>query len=162
MELIFDMAKAKVFLGVFLCACIFVIVSILLDLWDGVYTAKVTGERIHSHKLRVTIAKMSEYWRFIMLGMLVDCIGFLLHCLNVTFFGIAFCEFYIIPFLALVFSVGLIAVEGKSMREHARRRKSHTADVPQIVQDIIKCAKEKDARKIIEIITGGTEDDESK
>lgn len=70
-----SMEKMSLFLGVFFAVCILVITAILLDLWDGVHTAKKTNQRIHSHKLRVTIAKMSEYFRFIVIGFLVDCLG---------------------------------------------------------------------------------------
>ena len=68
MESILSLDKFYLFLGIFLAVCILVIVAIMLDLWDGVHTAKKTNQRVHSHKLRVTIAKMCEYWRFILIG----------------------------------------------------------------------------------------------
>lgn len=140
MELIVTPDKLYLFLGVFLAVCILVILAIMLDLWDGVHTAKKTNQRVHSHKLRVTIAKVSEYWRFIMIGFLVDCIGY-------------FFSFYILPFVALIFGAGLIVVEAKSMFEHANRRKSHTTELPEIFKSIVECAKEKDAQKIVDRIT---------
>ena len=111
MEAIISLDKLYLFLGVFLAVCILVIIAIMLDLWDGVHTAKKTNQRVHSHKLRVTIAKMSEYWRFILIGFLVDCLGM-------------FFTFYLMPFVTLLFGVGLIVVEAKSMFEHANRRKT--------------------------------------
>lgn len=140
METILPLSKIYLFLGVFLVVCILVIVAIMLDLWDGVHTAKKTHQRIHSHKLRVTIAKMSEYWRFIMIGFLVDCLGIIF-------------SFYIMPFVAVIFGAGLIFVEMKSMFEHANRRKSHMTELPDIIKNIIDCAHEKDAQKIIEQLT---------
>ena len=131
-----------------MAVCTLVIVAIMLDLWDGVHTARKTGQSVHSHKLRVTITKMSEYFRFIVIGFLVDCLG--------IFFG-----FYLLPFVALLFGVGLIAVEAKSMFEHARRRKSHTTDLPEIVKSIVACAHEKKARQIIEML-GMMADNQSK
>lgn len=115
MESILSKEKLYLFLGVFFAVCLLVITAILVDLWDGVHTAKRTNERVHSHKLRVTIAKISEYWRFILIGFLVDCLGIIF-------------SFYILPFVAVLFGAGLIAVEAKSMFEHAHRRKSHTAE----------------------------------
>lgn len=109
----------------------------MLDLWDGVHTAKVTKERVHSHKMRVTIAKMSEYWRFIIIGFLIDCIGMIF-------------SFYVMPFVAVLFGAGLIIIEIKSMFEHAKRRKSHTTDLPDILKSIVDCANDKDAHDIIE------------
>lgn len=137
MESILSLDKLYLFLGIFLAVCILVITAIMLDLWDGVHTAKKTNQRVHSHKLRVTIAKMSEYFRFIMIGFLVDCLG--------LFFSI-----YPMPFVAILFGVGLIIVEAKSMFEHANRRKSHTNQLPDIIKSIIECAQEKDAQKIVE------------
>ena len=144
MESIVSMEKINLFLGIFLTASILVIMAIMLDLWDGVHTAKKTNQRVHSHKLRATIAKMSEYWRFLIIGFLVDCLG-------------AFFPFYIMPFVAVLFGVGLIVVEAKSMFEHANRRKSHTAELPDIVKSIIKAVDEKDARRIIERLSSGSE-----
>lgn len=136
MDTILPLDKLNLFLGVFLAVCILVIAAIMLDLWDGVHTAKKTNERVHSHKLRVTIAKMSEYWRFIMIGFLVDCLGL-------------FFSFYALPFVAVLFGAGLIVVEAKSMFEHANRRKSHMTELPDIVKSIIKAVDEKDAKRII-------------
>lgn len=131
--------KAYLFLGVFLAVCLLVIIAIMLDLWDGVHTARRTGQKVHSHKLRVTIGKMSEYWRFIMIGFLVDCLGM-------------FFSFYLLPFVAVLFGAGLIIVEGKSMFEHAARRKSAAAGLPDVLRDIVDCAHEKDALGIVERI----------
>ena len=137
MESILSKEKLYLFLGVFFAVCLLVITAILVDLWDGVHTAKRTNERVHSHKLRVTIAKISEYWRFILIGFLVDCLGIIF-------------SFYILPFVAVLFGAGLIAVEAKSMFEHAHRRKRHTAELPDIVSSIISAVDKKDAQKVLE------------
>lgn len=137
MESILSLDKLFLFLGVFLAVSILVIIAIMLDLWDGVHTAKKTNQRVHSHKLRVTIAKMSEYWRFLLIGFLVDCLG-------------VFFSFYFLPFVALLFGAGLIVVEAKSMFEHANRRKSHMKELPDIINDIIGAVDKKDALKVIQ------------
>lgn len=141
MENIILTGKICNFFGVFLAVSLLVIAAIILDLWDGVYTARVTRQRIHSHRLRVTISKVSEYWRFVMIGFLVDCIGSLF-------------DFYILPFVAVLFGAGLIVVEAKSMFEHAQRRKSQTSDLPDIIRRIVACAKETEAEDIILRLTG--------
>lgn len=140
MERLCTFDKLQLFLGVFLFVCLMVIFAILLDLWDGVHTAKKTNQKIHSHKLRVTIEKMSEYWRFILIGFLVDMLG-------------CFLSFYMLPFVTVLFGAGLITVEAKSMFEHAHRRKSHTSQLPNIIKNIVDCAHESDAKKIVEILT---------
>ncbi len=143
------LGKLYLFFGIFLAICLLVVGAIMVDLWDGVYTARKTGKRVHSHKLRVTIAKVSEYWRFILIGFLIDCIGFIF-------------AFYFMPFVAVVFGVGLIVVEIKSMFEHARSRRSHTQDLPEIIRNIINCTREYDAEKIIEQLSAyGTQGKEA-
>lgn len=136
MESILSLEKGYLFIGVFFAVSLLVIMAIMLDLWDGVYTAKRTGQQVHSHKLRVTIAKVSEYWRFLLIGFLADCLGFLF-------------SFYFVPFLALLFGMALIVVEIKSMFEHAKRRKSHMKELPEIINDIIDAVDKKDAMRII-------------
>lgn len=116
-----------------------VILAILLDLWDGVYTAKATHQRIHSHKLRVTIDKVSEYWRLMLIGFIIDTIGVLFPV-------------YSLPFLSIVFCVGLIGVEAKSMFEHAKRRKSKALEAKDIISMVVACASEGDAHSVLEKI----------
>lgn len=136
---IVQLPKITLFAGIFLAVSLLVVLAIMLDLWDGVHTARVTNERVHSHKLRVTIDKMSEYWRFILIGFLIDCIGLIF-------------SFYIMPFVAVLFGTGLIIIEIKSMFEHAKRRKSHTTELPEILRKIVECANEKDAHDLVEKI----------
>lgn len=144
MESILSLEKGYLFIGVFFAVSLLVIMAIMLDLWDGVYTAKRTGQRVHSHKLRVTIAKVSEYCRFLLIGFLADCLGFLF-------------SFYFLPFMALLFGMGLIVVEIISMFEHAKRRKSHLIDLPEIIDGIIAATSKKDAEKIIGVISTKSE-----
>ena len=132
--------KAFLFLGIFAAVCLFDILAIMLDLWDGVYTAKSVGEKIHSHKLRITIGKMSEYWRFLIIGFLVDCI-------------LSFFSFYILPFVVVLFGVGLIIVEAKSMFEHAQRRKSKASELPSILKKIVSVKNTQEARELLKDIT---------
>lgn len=137
---IIDRPKLALFFAVFLAVCILVIVAIMLDLWDSVHTAYKTCEKVHSHKLRVTIGKISEYFRFIAIGFLIDCIGIVF-------------AFYFMPFVCVLFGVGLIAVEAKSMFEHAHRRKSHTAELPEIARAMVQCKNIEDAMKIIGLLS---------
>lgn len=139
METILNIDKVLLFLGVFLVVSIVVITAIMLDLWDGVHTAKKTHERVHSHRLRVTIAKISEYWRLLLIGFLIDCLGVLF-------------DFYFLPFVALLFGAGLIVVEAKSMFEHASKRKSHAVELPEIISKIVSASTSTDARKIIDTL----------
>lgn len=148
MESLVSLNKVYLFLGVFLAVSLLVILAIILDLWDGVHTARFTRQRVHSHKLRITVSKIGEYWRFILIGFLVDCLGVIF-------------SFYFMPFVTVVFGAGLIAVEAKSMFEHAGKRKSHTRDLPDIIARIIGCVKAKDAEEIVKLISSNINSTES-
>ncbi len=136
-------------LAVSVALWLLVIAAIMLDLWDGVYTAKVTHQRIHSHKLRVTIDKVSEYWRLMLVGFIIDTIGVLFPV-------------YALPFLSIVFCIGLIGVEAKSMLEHAKRRKSKALEAKDIISMVVTCASEGDANKLLSKINEYLNNNETK
>ncbi len=117
--------RLHLFATIFLCVLIISLVAILLDLRDGVATARRCGQKLHSHKFRVTVAKVIEYWQFIFLAFMADFVG-------------AFLPFYGIPYLTLIFGLAVIMIEAKSMFEHARRRKSGVTKLPQTVAEIVE------------------------
>ena len=127
-------------LSISLGLCILVIGAIFVDLWDGVYTAKKTHQKIKSHKLRITGEKVAEYFRFIFIVFLLDTVGVLL-------------PWYALPYLTMVMAVGLIGVEIKSLFEHAKERKSKATEVKDVIGIIIKAANDHDATKAIERVS---------
>ena len=131
------------FVTIFFVLSVGVLIAILADLADGILTAKRLGQRIHSHKLRVTTTKFMEYWRFLMVAFVLDLIGLFVEWR----FGV-----YPLPFACMVIGVGLVVVEIKSMFEHARKRKSSVTDVTAILGQVIEAADEKDARKALNAI----------
>lgn len=135
--------KAYDFVTIFFCLSVGMLVAILADLADGILTAKKLGQRIHSHKLRVTTTKFFEYWRFLAVAFVLDCIGLFVEWR----FGM-----YPLPFASMIIGVGLVIVEIKSMFEHARRRKSNVTDVTAILGQVIEAANEQDARKALNAI----------
>lgn len=133
---IIDHHKLLVFAGFLLIVSILVVCAIMVDFIDGVHTAKSTGERVHSHKFRVTIGKVSEYWRFLLIGFLIDCVG----CLF---------DFYLIPYVVIAFGTGLMLIEVKSMFEHARRRKSSTQSLEKILRRMVNVSTKEEARELL-------------
>lgn len=136
-------------LGISLLLWIMVILAVCIDLWDGVYTAKVMHRRIHSHKLRVTIRKIGEYWRFILFGFIADSIGILF-------------PFWALPYLSILICLGCIYIEFKSVREHAKKRKSHAADLPQVIKSIVNCLTEHEALDVLKNIQDMVEESNAK
>lgn len=109
----------------------------LFDLWTGVDAAKANKEPISSHALRRTVSKIVDYLRVIIFGLFIDVLGL-------------FFPWYILPYCVIICTLGILLIEGKSVIENLRRKKSHAADVLDVVQEIIKAATEKDAEQIIE------------
>ena len=116
-----------------------VIIAVLVDLWDGLYTARKLGEKLRSHKFRHTIHKLGEYWRVMLIGLLFDTL-----CLCLPWYNF--------PYLTILAAVGLLIIEVGSMREHIKKRKNSLSELPTIIANIISCADEKDAMALIKKI----------
>lgn len=136
-------------MGASLILWILVILAVLIDLWDGVYTARQLGQKVHSHKLRVTIRKIGEYWRFILMGFVADTVGILF-------------PFWAWPYLSILICLAVIGIELKSVLEHAKKRKSRAADIPAMVEEIIGCATKHDALDLLSRIKGMIDEDNAK
>ncbi|MBR3830781.1 MAG: phage holin family protein [Muribaculaceae bacterium] len=131
--------------GISLTMWLVMIAFVVVDLIDGVHTAKVLKKKIHSHKLRLTVIKFGEYWRFLLFGFFFD------------FIGIVF-PWYSYPYMTIVITIGLAIIELKSMLEHAKKRKSKTAELPNIVSQIVGCDSAEEAKKLIKNIVQTYED----
>ena len=125
---------------IFVC-CVLVIAAALLDMWTGVDAAIANRERIRSHSLRKTVRKVIDYLRIVVFGVLIDILGL-------------FFPWYDIPYACIVVTLGVILIEGKSVIENFKKKRSSAAQVLDIVAKIIECADEKDAKKLISIIKG--------
>lgn len=125
---------------IFVC-CILVVLAALLDMWTGVDAAIANRERIRSHSLRKTVRKVIDYLRIVVFGCLIDILGL-------------FFPWYDIPYACIVVTLGVILIEGKSVIENLRKKRSSAAQIVDIVGKIIECADEKDAKKLIAIIKG--------
>ena len=116
------------------------IMSCLIDLWSGRNAAKYLGEKLESHKYRRTVVKIGDYSRVMLFGFMFDCLGMLL-------------PFYILPFGTMLCTIGVIAIEGKSVIENSARKKAHAADIPEVIKKIIQAASTKDDQIIIKQLT---------
>lgn len=125
---------------IFVC-CILVIAAALIDMWTGVDAARANRERIRSHSLRKTVRKVIDYLRIVVFGCLIDILGL-------------FFPWYDIPYACALVTFGVILIEGKSVIENLKKKRSSAAEVLDMVSRIIECADEKDARRIIGIIKG--------
>lgn len=127
----------------------FVCIANILDFWSGRDTAKALGEKIDSKGYRRTFVKIGDYYRVLMFLLLFDLIGSLF-------------EFYKLPFATILGSAATIGIELKSVIENSRRKKSHSAEIPDIVKEIVQCATTNDGEKIINKIIKEIQGDASK
>lgn len=123
---------------IFLC-CILVIVACLIDLWTGIDAAKKNRERIKSKALRRTVAKVLDYLRVVIFGVLIDILG------------LAF-PWYAIPYLAIICTLGILVIEGKSVLENFQKKKSSAAQIVDVIETIVNCTDNETAEKIIKAI----------
>ncbi len=123
---------------IFICF-ILIVVATLIDLWTGVDAARKNHEKIRSKMLRRTVNKALDYLRVVIFGVLIDVLGL---CF----------PWYAIPYAAIIITAGVLIIEGKSVLENLRKKKSHAAELLDVVGDIVDCTDADMAKKIIEKI----------
>lgn len=120
---------------IFVC-CILVIFATLIDLWTGVEAARKNHEPIRSKMLRRTVTKTMDYLRVVLFGVLIDVLGL---CF----------PWYDIPYCAIIITLGIMVIEGKSVLENYKKKKSNAADIVEVISEILECADSDTAQKII-------------
>lgn len=123
-------------IGTTLLCWLLMFISVLIDMWDGVQTAKALKEPVDSKGLRRTFAKAGDYWRMMLFGLMFDTLGLLF-------------PWYVLPYMTIIITAGVLMIEFKSVWEHNRKKRSHAAELPGVIANIIKCASEKDALELI-------------
>ena len=100
---------------IFIC-CVLVIIATLIDLWTGVDAARKNHEQIRSKMLRRTVTKTLDYLRVVIFAVLIDVLGL---CF----------PWYVIPYAAVIVTLGILVIEGKSVLENFKKKKSNAADI---------------------------------
>lgn len=123
------------------CFILFIITAIfcILDFISGTRTARVLGEKLRSHRFRKSIEKMTWYWLFQLLGFFFGLMG--------TIF-----EWYDWPYISIAIAIAIGLIEGKSMFEHAKRRKCQTAKIPETIRELVDWIGEDKLKGLIENI----------
>lgn len=126
--------------GIILICWLFMVVSSIVDFWSGITTAKALGQALMSHGFRRTITKICDYARLMLFALMFDILGSLL-------------SFYIVPFATILCTAAIICIECKSVIENSRRKKTHVADIPEVIKSIMRATSQKDAKIILEQLT---------
>lgn len=117
----------------------FVFISSFVDFCSGRNTARALGEHINSKGYRKTFTKIGDYYRVLIFAFLFDIIGSLF-------------TWYQLPFATMLGSVAVIGIELSSVIENSRRKKSHAADVPEIVKQIVQCTTSDKGQELLKKI----------
>lgn len=119
--------------------CLLVCTAALIDMWTGIDAAKTNKERIMSHGLRKTVRKIIDYLRIVYFFLLIDILG-------------AVFTWYNLPYCAILATLGVLLIEGRSVIENSKKKKSAAGRVVDAVQEIISCVDSKKAKSIIEML----------
>ena len=112
-----------------------VLAANLIDCIDAIITSRELGQPLESARLRNALYKLTKYWLGLLLALLIDIVGVM--------------AIYKLPYLMMVATVAMLFIEGRSMIEHARRRKDKTAKVPEVMRDIAAFVGEDKFKEII-------------
>ena len=123
---------------IFVCL-VLIVFACLLDMWTGIDAARANKEKICSRPLRKTGTKIVDYYRLVMFFILIDILGL---CF----------PWYNLPYGAIIGTSGVLFVEGFSVVENLRKKKSHAADVADMAAKIVECLTPEEAQKIIKKI----------
>lgn len=123
---------------IFVCL-VLIVFACILDMWTGIDAARANKEKICSRPLRKTGTKIVDYYRLVMFFILIDILGL---CF----------PWYNLPYGAVIGTAGVLFVEGFSVVENLRKKKSHAADVADMAAKIVECLTPEEAQKIIKKI----------
>lgn len=121
---------------VILVMWVVMVLAVGVDLWAGVNSAKARGEKIFSCGLRRTFSKLGDYWRIQVMALIFDLIG---SCL----------AWYGLPYASIVITAAIVLIEGRSVWENERAKKSNVAKLPAAIRDIINCSTAKSAEELL-------------
>lgn len=131
---------------IFVC-CVLICVAAFIDMWTGIDAARTNKEKISSRSLRKTAIKITDYLRVVIFALLIDVLGL-------------FFPWYSMPYAVLVITLGILCIEGRSVIENSRKKKSSAGEVLDIVSNIVECATKQDAEKLIRLIKEKSEKQE--
>ena len=116
---------------------LFVIVGVanIVDCIDAIITGRELGQQLESARLRNALYKLTKYWLGLLLALLIDIVGVM--------------AIYKLPYLMMLATVAMLFIEGRSMIEHARRRKDKTAKIPEVIRDIVDYIGDDKTKEII-------------
>ena len=139
----FKIIQSQVY--IILAMWVMMCVAVCVDLWAGTDSAKARGEKIYSGGLRRTFAKLGDYWRIQVMALIFDLIG---SCI----------DWYTLPFASMLVTAAIVLIEGRSVWENEKAKKSQVAKLPDAIRAILQCSDVKTAEQLLNKLKEVTDD----
>lgn len=111
------------------------IFACLVDFWAGVSTARALKQKLNSHGFRKTIEKIADYFKVLLVGLMIDLLGSIF-------------TWYEFPYASMMFCLGVLIIEGKSVMENVKRKKARAGKIDEVIKEIINATTSDDAQLI--------------
>lgn len=134
-DLICMFPHLQTFMTIAFILFVVVLAANLIDCIDAIITSRELGQPLESARLRNALYKLTKYWLGLLLALLIDIVGVM--------------AIYKLPYLMMLATVAMLFIEGRSMIEHARRRKDKTAKIPEVIRDIVDYIGDDKTKEII-------------
>lgn len=126
-----------------------VFLAILADLFSGYRKAKKSGFLRSSKGLRRTVKKVAEYYNLMFVVSIIDCVQM------VAIFEGGF-DIPKMPFFSFLATIFLCIIELKSIYE--RKTDKERAEIESMAKFLVKAAKDKDTKEVINMLSEIFED----
>ena len=111
------------------------IFACFIDFWAGVSTARALKQKLNSHGFRKTIEKIADYFKVLLVGLMIDLLGSIF-------------TWYEFPYASMLFCLAVLIIEGKSVMENVKRKKARAGKIDEVIKEIIAATTSDDAQLI--------------
>lgn len=142
-----DFAHIQLFVTIILAMWLIEVLAVIMDFWSGTNTAKALGVELDSNGFRRSFAKLGDYWRVTVMFLFIDLTG-------------CFFAWYNLPFATMIVAMCVVLIEGRSVYENAKAKKSEVQKLPEVLRKIISCTDAKSASELLQKLTDTLKSDE--
>ena len=111
------------------------IFACFVDFWSGISTAKALKQKLNSHGFRKTLEKIADYFKVMLVGLMIDLLGSIF-------------TWYEFPYASMLFCLAVLIIEGKSVMENVKRKKARAGKIDEVIKEIIAATTSDDAQLI--------------
>lgn len=139
-----DFAYIQVRVFIILICWLLSFVAVMVDTWSGAVSARARGVRVYSGGLRRAFSKMGDYWRILLMGFIFDIIA-------------SFIAWYSLPFATMLIAAAVCIIEGLSVVENEKAKKSNAGKLPEYMAELLRSAKRQDIETLLNVLKNDKE-----